>query len=103
AVTGPLVDEFRVPADRPAEPEFEQQALALREDLRADQFAIEAARESVRAAVAQYYPSVSLNTAGFLYREFFSDASKWNAILSANLPIFSAGIIEADVRSAWSR
>jgi outer membrane protein TolC len=46
---------------------------------------------------------VSLNVTGFLYREFYADASKWNAILSANLPIFSAGIIEADVRDAWSR
>jgi outer membrane protein TolC len=102
-VTGPLADDFTVPADRPTEAEFEQDALNTREDLRAAQSAITAAKEGVRAAVAQYYPSVSLNTAGFLYREFFSDASKWNAILSANLPIFSAGIIEADVRAAWSR
>jgi len=103
AVTGPLVDDFRVPADRPSESDYEQRALESREDLRAAQAAIDAAREGVRAAVAQYYPSVSLNTAGFLYREFFSDASKWNAVLSANLPIFSAGIIQADVRNAWSR
>jgi outer membrane protein len=102
-VTGPLADDFAAPAALPSEPEFEQDALNSREDLRAAQSAITAAREGVRAAVAQYYPSVSLNTAGFLYREFFSDASKWNAILSANLPIFSAGIIEADVRAAWSR
>jgi outer membrane protein TolC len=46
---------------------------------------------------------VSINVAGFLYREYFSDASKWDAILIANLPIFSAGIIEADVRNAWSK
>jgi outer membrane protein TolC len=102
-VTGPLVDDFRVPADRPAEADYEAQALATREDLRAARSAIEAAREGVRVSVAQYYPSVSLNTTGFLYREFFGDASKWNAILSANLPIFSAGIIQADVRNAWSR
>jgi outer membrane protein TolC len=44
-----------------------------------------------------------LNVTGFLYRDFYADASKWNALLTANLPIFSAGIIEADVRDAWSR
>jgi outer membrane protein len=46
---------------------------------------------------------VTLNVSGFLYREYFSQASKWDAILQANLPIFSAGIIEADVRETWSK
>jgi outer membrane protein len=103
AVTGPLADDLPVPAERLPEPEYERLALETRQDLRAARNAIDAAREGVRVAFAQYYPSVSLNVAGFLYREFFSDASKWNAILAANLPIFSAGIIEADVRLAWSR
>jgi outer membrane protein TolC len=57
----------------------------------------------VDAAVAEYYPSVSLNVAGFLYREDFADATKWDGILLANLPLFSAGTIKADVRAAWSR
>jgi outer membrane protein len=103
AVTGPLADDFRVPAARPDEAEFERAAFASRQDLRAAEAALVAAREGVTVAFAQYYPSVSLNVAGFLYREFFSDASKWNAVLSANVPIFSAGIIEAEVRIAWSR
>jgi outer membrane protein TolC len=103
SVDGPLTGGFAAPVQALAEEEFELDALATRQDLRAAQNAITAARESVRVAFAQYYPSVSLNVSGFLYREFFSDASKWNAILSANLPIFAAGIIEADVRTAWSR
>jgi outer membrane protein TolC len=103
AITGPLADDFVVPAARPPVSDFEQTAFDTRQDLRAAARAIEAAREGVHVAFAQYYPSVSLNVAGFLYREFFSDASKWNAILAANVPIFSAGIIEADVRLAWSR
>ena len=56
----------------------------------------------MRAAFSQYYPSVSLNFNAFLYRENFDDASKWTAVLSANLPIFTAGLIHADVRDAWS-
>lgn len=83
--------------------DYERVALDRREDLAAARAAVVSAREQVDVAFAQYYPSVSLNVSGFLYREFFADASKWNAILYANLPIFSAGIIEADVRSAWSR
>ena len=90
-----MTDGFAVPADRSSEADLEKEALASRQDLRAAANAIEAARQSVQVAVAQYYPSVSLNVSGFLYREFYGDASKWNAVLSANLPIFSAGIIEA--------
>ena len=74
-----------------------------REDFLAADAAVDAAKHNVDAAVAEYYPSVSINASGFLYREFYADASKWDAILSANLPIFSAGIIEADVRLAWSQ
>lgn len=103
AVDGPLTDDFAVPAARPPVGAYERLALATRQDLRAAVAGIEAARQGVEAAVGQYFPSVSLNVAGFLYREFYADASKWNAVLTANLPIFSAGVIEADVRNAWSR
>ena len=81
---------------------FQQRALNDREDVRAARAAIAAARQGVRAAFSQYYPSVSLNFSAFLYRENFDDASKWTAVLSANLPIFTAGLIHADVREAWS-
>ncbi|HSI34495.1 MAG TPA: TolC family protein, partial [Tepidisphaeraceae bacterium] len=99
----PLADDFVVPDQRPDDAELERAALDGRQDLRAAAAAIEVARESVDVAVAQYYPSVSLNVTGFLYREYFSDASKWNTVLTTHIPIFSAGIIEADVRNAWSR
>jgi outer membrane protein len=82
---------------------FRQTAAVTRQDLLAADAGVRAAKSSVDAAVAEYYPTVSLNVAGFLYRQYYSEASKWDAILMANLPIFSAGIIEADVRDAWSR
>ncbi len=103
AVNGPLSDTLLVPRDFPEVGEFLLRARASRQDLQAAQSAVRVARAEVDAAIAEYYPSVSLNIAGFLYRENFSIASKWDAILLANLPIFSAGIIEADVRAAWSR
>lgn len=104
-VTHPLTDDFAVPdaSTRQADDALIAAALAGRQNLRAAEAGVRAARSAVDVAIAQYYPSVSLNVTGFLYREFFSDASKWNAVLSANLPIFSAGIIEADVRTSWSR
>jgi outer membrane protein TolC len=79
-----------------------QTALATRQDLRAALSSIEAAREDVRAALGQYWPSVSLNVSYFLSRESAPADSDWSALLSASLPLFSAGLIEADVRQAWS-
>lgn len=100
---GTLLDDFKPPQNVEEEPELEKVALVSRRDLAAAHAATLAAQHSVDAAIAEYYPSVTLNVEGFVYREFYSDASLWNAVLSANLPIFSAGIIEADVKQAWSR
>ncbi|MGD1276421.1 MAG: TolC family protein [Tepidisphaeraceae bacterium] len=102
-VDGPLADDVLVPDRLPAVDAFRASASAGRQDLLAAESAVRAARFAVDSAIAEYYPSVSLNVAGFLYREYFSSASKWDAILMGNLPIFSAGVIEADVRTAWSR
>ena len=102
-VSGPLRDEYEVPAEWGVIGALLDQAWNSREDYHAAQAVVEAAKYDVEAAIGQYYPSVTLNVAGYLYREAFSDASKWNALLAVNLPIFSAGVIEADVRSAWSR
>jgi outer membrane protein len=98
-----LADDLQVPDKRPPESEFAQRALSQRQDIQAAVAQREAARHSVDVAISEYYPSVSLNVAGFLSRESFTDASKWDAILTANIPIFSAGLIDADVRAAWSR
>ena len=101
-VDGRLIDDVQVPDVLEDLSVYEQQAAELRQDVLAAQAAVRAARHNVDVAISQYYPSVTLNVTAFLYREYFADASKWNAVLSANLPIFSAGLIEADVRSAWS-
>lgn len=98
----PLEDSLAVPESVAPEPELEQEALARRRDLAAARSAIEAARHGVDAAVSQYYPSITLDVNAFLFRESYADASRWNALLSANLPIFTAGRIEAEVRIAWS-
>jgi len=101
-VPNPLAETVVTPQELEPEIEYERIALAERPDLRAGREAIDAASRLVDAALAEYYPSVTLNVSGFLYRELYADGSKWDAILSASVPIFSAGVIEADVRTAWS-
>ncbi len=103
AVANPLVDSFVVPEKPGDEASFERDAEETRADIRAARDAVVAAQRGIDAALAEYWPSVSIDVQGFLRREMFTDASKWNALLSVNLPIFSAGLIEADVRAAWSR
>ena len=102
SVGGPLRDDFRAPLALPTLAEWQESGLRVRPDLAALLAQQQSFRDAVQVAVARYYPSVSLNVSGFLYREFYDDASRWNGILSANLPIFSAGLIRADVRTAWS-
>ncbi len=72
-------------------------------DVAAASEGVEAARQAVSAALGQYYPSVSLNVDYFLHKESFPTNSEWSGILSANVPIFTAGIVHANVRTAWSQ
>jgi outer membrane protein TolC len=102
-VDGPLVSAIPVPEPATPVEQYVDRALANRQDLIAAQAAVNEARYAVKAAVAEYYPSASLNVVGYLYQENYANSSKWNAILSANLPLFSGGAIRADVRDAWSR
>jgi outer membrane protein TolC len=102
-VDGPLVNATPLPVPPAPMSDYVDRALAHRQDLLAAEAAVKEANYSVKAAVAEYYPSVSLNVAGYLYQQNYANSSKWNAILSANLPIFTGGAIRADVREAWSR
>jgi outer membrane protein TolC len=102
-VDGPLVNATPLPDSPKSASEYVDRALAHRQDLLAAQAAVTEARYAVRAAVAEYYPSVSLDAAAYLYQQNYANSSKWNAILSANLPIFTGGAIRADVRDAWSK
>jgi outer membrane protein len=102
-VTGPLRDDYDVPAQVAPVDDLLSAAWGAREDYQAAHAVVQASVQNVYAAIGEYYPSVTLNVTTYLFRENFSDASKWNTLLTVNLPIFSAGLIEADVRTAWSR
>lgn len=98
-----LLDPLTVRSPRAEVQEVQRVALESRSDLQAAVAGIEAARQDVQAAVGRYYPSIGLNVNYFLKRETVPTDADWNALLAANLPIFSAFQIEAAVRNAWSQ
>ncbi len=100
----PLVDDYDVPENLPPAEEWAARAAAARQDLAAARAATAAAAEGVRAAVGQYYPSVTLDFDYYLVRTGSrADDGDWEALLLANVPIFSGGQIHADVRAALSQ
>jgi outer membrane protein len=98
-----LPDEFDPAFDIPALESVLRQALASRADLTAADAAVRAARQEVAGAFNQYYPSINVDLNYFLTRDSSPVDSDWNGLISLDLPIFTAGLIHADVRTAWSR
>ena len=97
-----LVDEMDVP---PALPTLDASLAAAgetRHDLAAARLAVATARANVNTAVGQYYPSVNLNLNYYLDRQSNPADSDYNGLISTNLPIFTGGVIHANVREALS-
>ena len=101
-IAGPLTDAFDPPGDVPPVADWLDAAPAGRQDLLAASRALEAARLAVQAAINRYFPSVSINFNYFLYNDPKS-SQQWTGGISANIPIFSALSIEAQIRLAWSQ
>ncbi len=102
-VDGPLTDQFDTPPILPSESIYENQAAENRRDLRAAQARIQAAYENLQSAIRQYFPSVTLNATYFAHREVLPRDMDWTAILQGNVPIFTGGLIEANIRTAYSQ
>jgi outer membrane protein TolC len=103
AVEGPLLSGFEVPGESRSAERLLALADAHRQDLRAARMQVKAAAERLESAWGEYFPSVSLNLARYLYRESFPDDVDWTGLIQVNVPIFSAGLVHADVRTAYSR
>ena len=99
----PLVDEYVLPDTLSTFDTLRDRALTERQDLVGAKQATLANRQLVEAAWRQYYPSVSLHLDAYLYRETIPTDRDWEGLLSLNLPLFAAGRINADVRTAWSQ
>jgi outer membrane protein TolC len=98
----PLVDDLALPPTLPALDAALAEADKRRQDLLAAERAIEAAAHRVRSAYGQYFPSVTLNLQYFLQRDSDPTNLHWSSLIQASLPLFSAGLIEADVRESLS-
>ncbi len=102
-VIGPLTDGLTVPStDWRIEPLLKF-ADANRQDLIAEHERVKVAAATLEAAWGKYFPSVSLNLTHYLSRESFPSDVDWSSLIQVNIPIFSAGLIYADVRTAYSR
>jgi outer membrane protein TolC len=77
-------------------------AGANRQDIIAATHRIDAAKELVESAYGQYYPTVSLDLQVFLQRDSEPSDLDFASLIRVSLPLFSAGLIEADVRTALS-
>jgi outer membrane protein TolC len=98
-----LSDRLMVPRNLAPADDALKFAVRTRQDVQAGEAAVEAARQNVQAAIAQYYPSVTLNVDYFLHKESISTGTVWESLLTVNLPIFTFGEIDANVRQAWSQ
>ena len=99
----PLNDSLSVPSQAQDLDALLAEAESRRQDLEAAARRVDAAGLDVQSAYGQYFPSVSLNLQYFLQRGTDPTNLHWATLIQASLPLFSAGIIEADVRTALSR
>jgi len=102
-VDGPLTGGFEVPQAFGSVKRLLSVAEAHRQDLIAAQFQVQAAANGLESAWGEYFPTVSLNLTRYLSRQSFPDDVDWTGLIQINLPIFSAGLVHADVRTAYSR
>ena len=102
-VRGPLVDRLAVPDNTPSVDALYLDARARRHDVRAAAKQADAARANVQAAWSRYFPTVGLNGEFWAHRESFPVDVTWMGIVSLDWPIVSAGLIHADVRTAYSQ
>ena len=98
-----LDDALEVPDAPPALGTVTARAAQRRMEIAAGRSAVLAALAGVESAYGQWYPSVSANVTAFLRRDSSGTAPEWTSLLSVSIPLFTAGVVEADVRSALSR
>ena len=97
-----LVDTLEIPAAEASLDQLVGEAERRRPDLEAAAHRVDAARAQVRAAYGEYFPSISVDLDAFLRRESEPASLDWTSLLVVSQPLFSAGVIEADVRGALS-
>ncbi len=97
----PLRDDYEPPDQVPPLDQWEAVGESDRQDLLAANQAVDAARHNVEVAFGQYYPTLNVNLNYVLWDEILKGGA-WNGALSLDLPLFTGGLIHAQVRQAWS-
>jgi multidrug efflux system outer membrane protein len=98
-----LTDQMGVPDALPTAEEEVRIAEADRQDLAAAVAQIEAGRQAVQVAFGEYYPSINLSVNYYLSKQSIPTNNEWNLLVDAVQPLFAAGLIHADVRTALSQ
>lgn len=98
-----LVDRLQVPDQLPGIDESVRIAEAERRDIVAAAEQVRVQQQNLQAAIGEYYPSISLDLNYYLHRDSFPTNVEWAGLITASVPIFSAGEIRADVRNAMSQ
>jgi outer membrane protein TolC len=92
--------------DAPATPPPIDPALAAaserREEVLAARWAVKAALAGVESAYGGWYPRITADVTAFLEHDSNKDAPDWTSLLRVSVPLFTAGVVEADVRTALS-
>ena len=102
SVGGSLSDQLTLPAKLPSGEELLSAAWKYREDLKAAHHQVEVSVHTLQQAWRRYFPSISLNFTYFLNRQSFPSQVSWIYSLGINIPLFTAGLVHDDVRTAWS-
>lgn len=97
-----LSDGYEIPAEERDLPALVALAELHRQDLLAARSDAHAARSLVDAAIGRFAPTISLNLDYFIARGPDDTAAAVASLIELRVPVFSAGRIEAEVRSAWS-
>ncbi len=102
-IAGPLTNRLAVSSAGRQMAHLQMLADSHRQDLIAAHETVALATAEVEAAWGKYFPEISLNLSSYLSRDSFPSDVDWTAVIQANIPIFSAGLIHADVRAAYSK
>jgi multidrug efflux system outer membrane protein len=97
-----LVDRLEVPPDVLGIDDAVRVAERERLDILAAAEQVRVQQQNLQTATGEYYPSISLDLNYYLHRDTFPTNVEWAGVITASVPIFSAGEIRADVRNAMS-
>jgi outer membrane protein TolC len=98
----PLDAALEVPDEVRSHDELYALAEQNRQQLIASAIAVDVAADEVRVQRGRWYPSLVLDLDVFLARDSAPTDQDWRGLIDVNLPLFTGGRIQADVRDALS-